>query len=355
MNVLVGDIGGTKTILAVFSTENGPRHALARATYASGQYETLEAMVRDFLAEVAIHTDRACFGVAGPVVEGSAGLTNLTWVVDAAALRALFGWSRVALLNDMQSVGYAIPALEAADIHTLSAGYRVDGGGIAVIAPGTGLGEGFLTFCGDAYHAFPSEGSHAAFAPVGPLQVGLLAHMNALGFEHVSFERVCSGGLGIPNLYGYLKATGLDEPSWLADQLAGVADPTPVIMTAAQQTERPCELARATLHLFVEILGAEAGNLALKVLATGGIYLGGGMSPRIIAELEKPAFLEALRSKGRFREPLTNMPVHVVMNPDAGLLGAAVYGLTMLGSEPAGAAPPRGGGHCVARYVPDRR
>jgi glucokinase len=333
-NVLVGDIGGTKTILAVFSTAKGPHEALARKTYPSAEYVSLESMVREFLDEVvrnevAGEISRACFGVAGPVVEGRVKLTNLTWVVDAAALQSLFGWTGVALLNDMQSVGYSIPVLEADDVYTLSAGAPERGGAFAVLAPGTGLGEGYLTFCGGSYHAFPSEGSHAAFAPVGPLQMGLLTYMNEQGYEHVSFERVCSGGLGVPNLYAYLKSTGLEEPAWLAGELAVAEDPTPVIMTAAQQTERPCELARATLALFVEILGAEAGNLALKVLATGGIYLGGGMSPRIIAELEKPVFLEALRNKGRFRQPLTNMPVHVIMNADAGLLGAAAYGLTM--------------------------
>jgi glucokinase len=333
-DVLVGDIGGTKTILAVYSTATGPREPLARKTYPSADYSSLESMVREFLDEVVVNevpieTSRACFGVAGPVVEGRVKLTNLTWVVDAAQLQSLFGWSGVALLNDMQSVGYSIPVLEPEDLHTLSAGAPERGGAFAVLAPGTGLGEGYLTFCGGSYHAFPSEGSHAAFAPVGPLQIGLLSYMNTQGFDHVSFERVCSGGLGVPNLYAYLKSTGLEEPDWLADQLAVAEDPTPVIMAAAQQTERPCELARAVLDLFVEILGAEAGNLALKVLATGGIYLGGGMSPRIIAELKKPVFLEALRNKGRFRRPLTDMPVHVIMNAEAGLLGAAAYGLAM--------------------------
>ncbi len=328
-NVLIGDIGGTKTILAVFSPAAGPRRAAVRKTYPSAGYDSLETMVREFLSEAGITASRACFGVAGPVVEGRVKLTNLTWTVDAEVLRDLFGWSGVALLNDMQSVAYSIPVLEEDDLHTLSVGAREPEGAIAIIAPGTGLGEGFLTSWEGRYRAFPSEGSHAAFAPVGQLQMGLLTYMNRQGFDHVSFERVCSGGLGVPNLYAYLKTTGLDEPGWLAEQLAAAEDPTPVIMNAAQQTARPCELAQATLDLFVAILGAEAGNLALKVLATGGIYLGGGMSPRIIAELEKPAFLEALRSKGRFRQPLTNMPVHVIMNPDAGLVGAAAYGLAM--------------------------
>jgi glucokinase len=157
----------------------------------------------------------------------------------------------------------------------------------------------------------------------------LLKYMNAQGFHHVSFERVCSGGLGIPHLYAYLKSTGVEEPAWLAEKLAGVQDPTPVIFDAAQDKTRTCPLAVATLELFVTILGAEAGNLALKILSTGGVYLGGGISPRILAELKNPAFLEAFRSKGRFRQLLTDMPVHVILNAKAGLLGAAAVGLKL--------------------------
>ena len=327
MNVLAGDIGGTKTILTVYSIEGGPRAPLAEKSYPSRRYDTFEAMVREFVDENGLDTASACFGVAGPVVLGRARITNLPWVIDAAALKSLFGWSDVTLLNDMQSVGYAIPELRPQDRFTLSEGTHVPGGSIAVLAPGTGLGEGFLTYHDGMYRAFPSEGSHAAFAPVGPLQIGLLQYMNAQGYDHVSFERVCSGKLGTPNLYAYLKTTGLEEPDWLAAEIAAADDPTPVILGAAHGEGRRSELAAAVLDLFVAILGAEAGNLALKVLATGGIYLGGGMSPRILDELKKPAFLEALRSKGRFREPLTAMPVHVILDSSAGQLGAAAYGL----------------------------
>ena len=328
MNVLVGDIGGTKTILAVFSTETGPLEPRVRKTYPSARYETLEAMVGEFIDEAEIDCGHACFGVAGPVVDGRARITNLPWVVDRSVLQSTFGWPAVAVLNDMTSLAYAIPVLETDDVHTLSAGVPVHGGGIAVLAPGTGLGEGYLTYDNGVYHAHGCEGSHAAFAPVGPLQIGLLTYMNSQGFDHVSVERVCSGGLGIPHLYAYLKSTGLEEPAWLAEGLAASEDPTPVILAAARNAGRPCELAAATLDLFVAILGAEAGNLALKILSTGGIYLGGGLSPRILAELQKPVFLEALRSKGRFRQVLTDMPVHIILNSDAGLLGAAAYGLS---------------------------
>jgi glucokinase len=329
MNILVGDIGGTKTILAVFSSEQGPNTPLVDRTYPSTHYQTFEAMVAEFLEDVQLPIERACFGVAGPVIAGRARITNLTWAVDGPALKSTFHWSAVALLNDLESVAYAVPILRPEDIHTLSAGTPVPGGSIAVLAPGTGLGEGFLTCDNGIYRAHASEGSHVSFAPVGALQMGLLTYLNGQGFDHVSFERVCSGGLGIPNLYAYLKTTGLEEPAWLAEGLAASEDPTPVIFAAAHDQVRPCELARNTLHLFVAILGAEAGNLALKVLSTGGIYLGGGISPRILPDLQKPAFLEALRGKGRFRQLLTDMPLHVILNARAGLLGAAAFGLSI--------------------------
>jgi glucokinase len=332
MSVLVGDIGGTKTILALYDTENGPRKPLVEKTYHSVAYETFESMVGKFLQGGETRVDRACFGVAGPVVNGRARITNLTWVVEAASLRTAFNLSGVSLLNDLESVAYAIPILDREDVFTLSAGNPEPGGSIAVLAPGTGLGEGYLTNDKGSYRAHASEGGHASFAPVGALQMGLLAYLYKKGYTHVSYERVCSGGQGVPNLYAYLKSTGLEEPSWLSEQLASAGDPTPMIFSAARDPNRPCRLASATVEMFVAILGAEAGNLALKILATGGIYLGGGISPRIINELQSPSFLEALRSKGRFRRLLTNMPVQVIMNSKAGLLGAAAYGLSMTGA-----------------------
>ncbi len=330
MNALIGDIGGTKTILAIFSSEKGPHEPLVERTYQSGQYATFEAIVSEFLAAVNLPVERGCFGVAGPIVNGRAQITNLPWIVDAERLATEFKLSKVALLNDLEAVAHAVSILRAEDIHTLSAGTSVAGGSVGVIAPGTGLGEGFLTSVDGKYTAHASEGSHASFGPVGELQIGLLRYLNQQGYSHVSFERVCSGGLGIPLLYAYLKAIQhAEEPAWLAEQLANCDDPTPVIFNAAQDPARPCALAGAVLDLFVEILGAEAGNLALKVLATGGVYLGGGIPPRILPYLQKPAFLEALRAKGRFRELLTQVPVHVILNSKAGLLGAAAHGLSL--------------------------
>ena len=329
MNILAGDIGGTKTILAIFPPGARPHQPLAEMTFPSSRYASLEEIIREFMEKARLPVDRACIGVAGPVIAGRAKVTNLTWMVDGPALQLTFHWLAVALLNDLESVAYGIPVLDPEDFHTLSSGVPVMDGTIAVLAPGTGLGESFMIGENGRYRAHPSEGSHADFGPVGSLQVGLLNYVVQQGFEHVSYERVCSGLLGMPLLYAYLKTTGLEEPAWLAEQLAACDDPTPVIVTAAHDKTRPCELAKATLDLFVAILGAEAGNLALKVLSAGGIYLGGGISPRILADLQKPFFLEALHNKGRFRRLLNDMPVHVILNSRAALLGAAAYGLTL--------------------------
>jgi glucokinase len=329
MNVLIGDLGGTKTILAVVSDETGPRTILHEQTYPSNRYDSLETIISEYLKAVAVQIDHACLAVAGPITHGRATITNLTWIVDSERLRSTFSWSSVALINDLEAVAYAIPILEASDVQTIHEGSVVEGGSIAVIAPGTGLGEGFLTLDGDEYHAHASEGAHVSFGPINRLQTDLLIYLREQkGFDHVSYERVCSGALGFTNLYSFLKDTGrAEEPDWLKEKLAGCEDPTPIIVGCAQDKSNPCEICIETLNLFRDILAAEAGNLALKVLSTGGIYLGGGISPRIVEELQKPVFLEVLRNKGRFRELLSKMPVKVILNAKAGLLGTAFVGL----------------------------
>ena len=328
--LLAGDIGGTKTVLSLFSPDQGPNTTIMQKTFASTVYQSLEAMIRDFLqtADGNVEIEAACFAVAGPVFSNRAHITNLSWVIDAQNVRSTFGWSSVLLMNDLEAVAYAIPILEPDDIFTLSAGSPVAGGNISVVAPGTGLGEAFLTMNDGQYIAHASEGSHASFAPTNALQLGLLSFLQeTMGFDHVSYERVCSGGLGIPNIYRYLIETKFaEEPKWLSEKLSASDDPTPVIMAAALDQETACPLCQAVLDLFVSILGAEAGNHALKIMATGGIYLGGGIPPRILPELQKPAFLNALRSKGRFQSMLTNFPVNVILNAQAGLIGAAAFG-----------------------------
>jgi glucokinase len=320
--ILAGDIGGTKTHLAVFSSTRGVHAPLAEATFASRDYPSLGAIVREFLSRIETKVDRAGFGVAGPVVRGKATITNLPWVMDEETLARELGLSSVDLFNDLQAIAAAVPHLGANDLHPLNRGRAAAGAAIAIIAPGTGLGEAYLVWDGARYRAYPSEGGHAGFAPADVRQAGLLAYLRER-FEHVSFERVCSG-MGFPNIFAFLKQSGgAEEPQWLAERLAAAEDPMPVIVEAALDATRPCGLCRAALEMFVSILGAEAGNLALKVMATGGVYLGGGIPPRILPALQAGLFLKAFRGKGRMTALMNDIPIHVILNPKAALLGAA--------------------------------
>lgn len=332
--LLAGDIGGTKTELAVFSQEGGPRRPLTRAAFPSARYPSLEAVVHEFLAglsDLGIDPaiNHACFGVAGPVVNGRASVTNLPWVIDVAQLESKLGLTAAYLLNDLESIANAVPILEPGDLHTLNEGLAVSEGAIAVVAPGTGLGEAFLTWDSAYYVAHPSEGGHTDFAPTDELQIGLLRYLMKT-YDHISYERICSG-LGLPNVYLYLKESGYaTEPAWLADQMAASDDINPIIVSNALSDD-PCELCAAALHTFVAVLGAEAGNLAVKVLATGGVYLGGGIPPRILPALRDKVFMRAFLNKGRFAGLLERMPVHVILNTQSAIMGVAHYGLGRMG------------------------
>lgn len=328
--LLAGDIGGTKTVLALFAEETGPRHPLHKEMFPSKDYPSLEAIIASYLQAKDVDVSHAVFGVAGPVVRDRAAITNLPWVLDGRQLEQAFSFERAHLLNDLQAVATAIPILEDDDVVTLHAGNPEPGGTIGVIAPGTGLGQAYLVWQGQRYQAFPSEGGHADFAPDGALQVELLSYLLAR-YEHVSYERVCSG-MGIPNLYSFLQESGrYPEPAWLREKVADAADPTPVIVGAAQAAQQEqTAIARATLELFVNILAREAGNLALKLLATGGIYLGGGIPPRILDQLQAASFIAEFQDKGRFRPLLEMVPMRVITNDDAALIGAAQDGFLLL-------------------------
>ena len=327
--LLAGDIGGTKTDLAVFSPERGLRAPLAEGTFPSADYPSLEALVRAFLDTVRVPVAAASFGVSGPVVAGRAKITNLPWLIEETHLSEALRLPRVRVVNDLDAIASGILLLEPTDLETLSPGAPAPGGSIAVIAPGTGLGEAFLTWDGRRYQAQPSEGGHVDFAPTNEREVEMLRFLQRR-FGHVSYERVCSG-LGLPNIYAYLKEAGVaEEPAWLARQLETAPDPTPMIIKAALD-DPPCALCAETLGMFVSILGAEAGNLALKVLATGGVYVAGGIPRRILPALKQRGFLEAFRRKGRFATLLDRVPVHVVLNSKVGLMGAASLGLAARG------------------------
>ena len=325
--LLAGDIGGTKTVLALFKEEKSavefehvPVH---EAIFASGDYISLEAIIKDFLKTYDVELSGASFGVAGPVVNQQAEITNLTWIIDSDRIRKTFGVNTI-LLNDLEAIANAVPHLEEDDLFTLHKGQPEPQGAIGVIAPGTGLGEAFLVWDGEKYESYPSEGGHAAFAPITKRQVDLLSYwLERLG--HVSYERLCSG-IGIPNIYEYLrKEGGHSEPDWLRQELAKVEDPTPLIVKTAQAGE--VSICKETLTLFMEILGGEAANLALKVLATGGIYLGGGIPPRILPQLQASRFMKLFQYKGRFSDLMADIPVHVIRNSKVALYGAAYEAL----------------------------
>ncbi|HLI06380.1 MAG TPA: glucokinase [Ktedonobacteraceae bacterium] len=323
--LLAGDIGGTKTNLAIFSPEQGAREPVAQKIFPSGQYPSLEAIVQEFLSTVDVAIEQASFGVAGPVVNGHATITNLPWMMDEKQLEEHLHITHVRLLNDLEAIAHAVPFLQPADLRTLNVGEPIEHGPLAVIAPGTGLGEAYLTWETSRYHPHTSEGGHTDFAPTNDQEIGLLRYL-LTRYPHVSFERVCSG-LGIPNLYTYLRDTGYaPEPAWLAERLTTADDLTPVIVNAALDVKNPCELCVATLSMFISILGAQSGNLALTVLSTGGVYLGGGIPPRILPLLEKGKFMQAFTHKGRFAKLLSRMPVHVILHPEVALLGAAYHG-----------------------------
>ncbi len=321
MNILAGDIGGTKTILAVFSSQQGAHEPIAEATFSSADYPDLESMAVAFLSDAGLRVSRAVFGVAGPVLNGTAQITNLPWVMSEQHLREVLGLPHVRLINDLEAIAHAVPVLNDDDLVALNDVAPMPQGAIGVIAPGTGLGEAFLLWVNGRYYAFPSEGGHNDFAPSNELEGDLLRYLQRK-FGRASYERVCSG-IGIPNVYRFLRdCAHLPESPAVAEQLAAAKDPTPVIVANAL-ADPPDPLCAQVMDIFTSVLAAEAGNLALTVIATGGIYLGGGIPPRILPLLRRDSFMNTFRRKGRLSGLMERMPVRVIMNPKAGLLGAA--------------------------------
>jgi glucokinase len=323
--LLAGDIGGTKTVLAVFKEDATDfiREPLYEEVFPSAKFKSLETIIQQFLRDKPVEVSGACFGVAGPVVGMRAEITNLDWLIDAPSIAKTVG-AYTFLLNDLEAIANAVPHLVAEDLFVLNKGEPSPEGAIGVIAPGTGLGEAFLVRDGQRYESYPSEGGHAAFAPTNSYQIDLLTYW-LHRMDHVSYERLCSG-IGIPNIYNFLLQSGdYEEPAWLRQLLDDTKYPTPVIVNAA--IEESAEICVKTLDLFMEILGGEAANLALKVLATGGIYIGGGIPPRILPQLASSRFMDVFRRKGRFSEMMAKIPVYVIRNPKVALYGAAYEAL----------------------------
>jgi glucokinase len=321
--VLAGDIGGTKTHLALFSVHGDKLRAESQRNFQSKRYSGLIPVVQEFLAGGDHAIDAACFGIAGPVVDGKVKTPNLPWMINATELRRTVKLDCVDLLNDLEAAAYGIFTLENDEFFTLNEGVMRQAGNKALIAAGTGLGQAILYDDGHHFHPLASEGGHADFAPRNELEIELLRHLLPRFFGHISYERVLSGP-GLLNIYRFLKeGRGLEEPAWLTERLAAADDPSAVISQAALAKE--AEICVEALNLFVAVYGAEAGNLALRAKAVRGFYVGGGIAPKILDKLKDGTFMKAFVDKGRYTDLLAATRVQVVLNPQAALRGAAYY------------------------------
>jgi len=329
--ILAGDVGGTKTVLALCDASGGGVRVARSAVFLGAEFDSFEKILDQFLRErdtEALHG--ACFGVAGPVADGVAKITNLPWTIDARALSKRFGGISVTLINDLQATALGalvVPAdafavLQAASAPASTGSIGGSHGTIAVIAPGTGLGEATLVWDGTRYRALPSEGGHADFAPTTDEEIELLRYLRERYGGHVSYERVLSGD-GLGDLYAFVRATtGTKEPTWLAQKIAAGDRNAAIASAALEKTDDACIRA---LEMFAEILGAESGNLALRVVATGGVVIGGGIPPKLLPALQSGALIRRFNDKGRFSDWTRTLGVRVTLEPRAALLGAAHY------------------------------
>lgn len=318
--ILAGDIGGTKTLLAIFDGKN----CVAKHRFESANYATFQELLANFLTLIPdVKIDAVCLGVAGPIVNGDCETTNLPWRLTCNEIGELLKTSQVTLLNDLEAAAWGILSLPESDFVALNPNAKTQIGNCAVLAAGTGLGEAIIFYDGEKHHVIANEGGHTDFAPMDSQQMALLSFMQARYPEHVSYERLVSG-VGIVAIYDFLKQSGYYEISTELDaQLQNTEDAAALIGAAAVANSDP--LCAATLQLFSRIYGAEAGNLALKCLPYGGVYLAGGIAAKCLPVLEQGAFLDGFLAKGRYRSALEKIAINVCIQPEVGLLGALHY------------------------------
>lgn len=352
--ILAGDIGGTKTNLALYDWTTERVDPIRLESFHSADYTSLEDIVSEFLTPPTppvtadsddstagdqrrivptppVKVSAACFGIAGPIIDNHCETTNLPWVVDGPTIATRFSIPRVQLLNDLEATAYGILSLRPDELEVLNAGHPPKKRqALALIAAGTGLGEGILFWDGKSYRPMPSEGGHADFAPNNDQEIDLLRYLRSQ-YLHVSYERILSGP-GLHAIYEFLRDTKKNEPTWLAEKIKA-GNPAAEIAQAGLQGQ--AEIAKQALELFASIYGAEAGNLALKALSLDGVYVGGGIAPKLITKLKDGTFMKGFLNKGRYKKLLGNMPVKVIMNQQAALLGAAsVAGALSLAPTP---------------------
>jgi glucokinase len=317
--ILAGDIGGTNARLAYFQPQNGRFQLISERVFPSRDHRGLGEIVKQFLDESGTRPEAACFGIAGPVRNGRVETSNLPWVIEQSVLANQIHLAATLLINDLEASAWGIGALGMEDLVTLNPGAGSVAGNQAVVAPGTGLGEAGLFWDGTRHHVFACEGGHTDFAARGELQAELLRFL-VTKFGHVSYERILSGP-GLVNVYEFLCASGCGKESAELSAAMGAGDPAAAISQAALSGKD--SLAGKALDLWIAVYGAETSNLGLKIMSTGGLFLAGGISPKILPKLQGSLFMEAFLDKGRMRPLVEAMPVHVVTNEKAGLLGAA--------------------------------
>lgn len=324
--ILAGDIGGTKTVIGLYERTDAGLRLAREETFPSRSHGSLEEILARFLGAGARPALRAaCFGVAGPVVEGRSKTTNLPWELEEQALARAVGAPRAKLLNDLEAAAYGMLHLDPKDLCVLQPG-QARRGNLAVIAAGTGLGEAMLYWDGTRHHPLASEGGHADFAPQTDLEAQMLAYLRR-EFGHVSYERLLSGP-GFFNIYRFLRDSGFaPEPDWLRDRI-GQGDPSAVVTQVGLAGEDA--LCTKTLEVFAAVYGAEAGNMALRAMAVGGVYVGGGIAPKMLPKLTDGTFIRAFNDKGRLAALTRTIEVKVALNPRAPLIGAAHYALTIV-------------------------
>jgi glucokinase len=321
MRVLAGDVGGTKTRLAVFDVQGTCLDTVTEHSYPSGSYNRLENIVQEFLGGTRSDCRHACFGIAGPVQRGRVQTTNLPWIVEEQALADLFGFERVVLINDLEANAWGIDALREDDFYLVNAGTPDAEGNACIVSAGTGLGEAGLYWDGQRHWPFACEGGHVDFSPSTDLEIALLEYLRErLG--HVSWERVVSG-MGLVNVHDFLRAhRRVATPSWLREEMS-TGDAAAAISRAAMDDRDA--LCVEAMDLFIHLYGVEAGNHALKIMATGGVYLGGGIAPKNLERFKGPGFMQGFLDKGRMQPLLEAMPVKIILNDRTALFGPALY------------------------------